>query len=161
MREIFIVTHGQKLPGADPSMTEEGKTAIRILREYLPAAPTAVYCGEARRHFDVAEALGFHHITGISSVFGAAGSREMINGKPYIVLSSGMSIPFEICSSGPDAGPSLKAKLFTLPDGAVICAGRECLVALGVENAQSASVYAVSVGDMVGIKNIVRVATAA
>lgn len=148
-KAIIIVTHGPKAKGPNPPMTEEGRQAIHNLRKHLIVDPPVVCIGEAQRHFDVAEALGYGEDSGvpwmISSVFGACGSLELgKEGEKLLILADGRSLPFGICTSGEDAGPSVTAKLRKLPEGAVICAGREILIALGVPlaDAKSGALYA-------------------
>ncbi len=160
MKTLYLVTHGEKETGADPDMTVAGKTCVRSLRIHLVIDPPLVCIGEALRHFAVAEELGYSD-TGvrlqISSVFGACGSLELIDGEKMLVLASGIKVAFETCTSGEDAGPSLRAKLKKLPNETVICAGREVLLALGIplSEAKSGSVYAIKVdGDEIKIEFI-------
>ena len=154
MKEVSILIHGPKGTGADPHMTEEGTKMIASLVLLLPDTIPEVWTGEARRHEDVAIAAGLHTHPNRwwSSVFGAAGSLETISGQKMLVLPSGLTVPFDRVTSGQDAGPSVKAKLATLPKDTVICAGREILLALGmsIEQAKSGALYTAEVigGDV-------------
>lgn len=146
--EVFIVTHGQKARGTDPCMTEDGYTRVEMLRRHLPVQVPEVWIGEAQRHFDVQQALGLndHPTVRMSAVFGSSGSLDVIDGQRVLVLPDGRQFPFEHVTTGRDMGPSVKAKIPTLADGTVICAGRECIIALGIslELAMSGAVYKVT-----------------
>lgn len=149
MRTIFVVTHGEKEKGANPPMTEKGKKDVAILSSYLPKDIPEVWLGEAQRHEDVAAALGLenHPNKWWSSVWGSAGSLEKQGDKRMLVLPSGKAVPFECTTSADDGGPSVKAKVLTLPDNTVVCAGRECVIALGIplREAHSSALYAITI----------------
>lgn len=151
MKTIFVVTHGEKEPGANPSMTEKGKKDLAILSSYLPKDIPEVWLGEAQRHEDVATALGLenHPNKWWSAVWGSAGSLETRENKRMLVLPSGRAVPFERTTSAYDGGPSVKAKVLTLPDNTVVCAGRECIIALGIpmREARSSALYAITIKD--------------
>lgn len=130
-KSFYVVPHGAKAPGADPSMTPEGVAQITALKLSLPAGPfPQVWRGEGRRHGEVAAVLGFVP-THYNGLWGPASSVEKRpDGGPVTVLPDGSVFPFK-----PADAQVFKASLLQLieeqvADGAIVCAGRECLMAL-------------------------------
>lgn len=139
---VLVSTHGEKEAGPDPRMTPKGFRQVASLREHFPNEVSAVWAGEARRHDNVAEALGLdnHQNRWWSAVWGAAGSLERReNGEKVLIFADGREVPFERTTSGEDGGPSVKAKIVGLRHNAVVCAGREVLIALGLTLAEAKS----------------------
>ena len=56
---IYVITHGEKNDGPNPSLTDYGKEQIRFFKECLPNVQKVV-AGLARRHLDMIEALGLN-----------------------------------------------------------------------------------------------------
>ena len=153
-KTVFVVTHGDKETGPNPPMTHKGFEQVHAMRKVLPNHPTAVVCGTALRHFQVAEALGLT-ITRYTSV---AGDSTSLDKKPdksmVIVFADGREVPYDdgVVTITKDLAQAAVQLICDLPDGAIICAGRPFmlnLVAAGHTPAtgpgKSASVYAVTV----------------
>ncbi|MEK9180618.1 MAG: hypothetical protein AAB871_00075 [Patescibacteria group bacterium] len=144
----FIVTHGAKQRGSNPLMLLEDLQKITALRGLLPETPPAVICGTGRRHLDVAEALGLKP-TNYTGVAGDPESLEIIEigdgtGKREVVrLACGTLIPLAICSTPEDMSPAVIAKVVSCADQTVWCSGRPTMIALGLSNAKSATIYQV------------------
>lgn len=138
---VLVGTHGEKGQGSDPCMTDKGFRQVASLREHLPNEVPVVWAGEARRHDNVAKALGLdqHPNRWWSAVWGAAGSLERHGDRKVLVFPDGREVPFERTTSGEDGGPSVKAKILGLHHNAVVCAGREVLIALGLTLAEAKS----------------------
>lgn len=155
-KTIHLFTHGEKKTGANPNMTSRGMDVVSCLRRHVPKQPSQLWVGEAARHWDVASALellgdgaSFQLMPMCSSVWGSAGSVEKIDNEIVIVLADGRKIPYAQCTSAADGAPAVQAKLLgdDVLDGAVICAGREVVIALGETpaTAKSAAYYRVTV----------------
>ena len=135
MGKVFIVTHGSKYPGADPEMTPEGFRQIQALANDLPTHPSEVICGTGRRHQNVVEALGL-----LANCWNAlVGRPESLEHDGTVTLACGRSIPRERYDKR-GMKEALLALLASLPDDAVICAGRPVLNDLG-DKGESAAVY--------------------
>lgn len=129
MKTVLIIPHGAKFNGPDPLMTGEGVEQIQSLKSYLVANAPQVWRGEGRRHGQVADVIDLVP-THYSALWGPASSVERRADGPVTVLPDGMEFPFK-----PADATIFKASLLTLihnevADGAIICAGRECLMAL-------------------------------
>lgn len=135
MKRVFIVTHGSKYPGADPKMTPEGFEQIRALVNHLPEHPSEVICGTGRRHLNVAEALGLNNTCYNALV----GRPESLESDGTVTLACGQIIRRELYDKR-GMKEALLALLASLPDNAVICAGRPVLNDLG-DKGESAAVY--------------------
>ncbi|MFA6306749.1 MAG: hypothetical protein WC639_03020 [Patescibacteria group bacterium] len=94
MKQIIIVTHGDKFSGANPSMTEKGFEQIKALRPLLPDNLANVACGTGRRHGDVAKALGLTP-NRYSSVFGDGESMEKVGDVYMVILTDGTKLPMQ------------------------------------------------------------------
>lgn len=169
---IHLFTHGTKQRGANPVMTLKGCADVARLQKYLPKQLVQIWIGEAARHWDVASALGLFKddeslqlTPKYSSVWGSAGSGEKRGGNEVIVvLPDGREIPYAQCTSGQDGAPSVKAKLLSddVQHDAVICAGREIVIALGetLETAKSAAYYRITVENGTISHELVAIGTA-
>lgn len=146
MKIAYIVTHGKRNNGADPSMTPEGIAAVAQLRSKLPAKPSAVICGTGRRQRQVAEALGLIP-TRYSAIVGGPEALDSIKhfGEDMIVLSDGVMIPNSMDTTETDMSASMERLVLGLPNDAVICSGRVSVIALGLtlEQSKSGAVYRV------------------
>lgn len=148
---VFLVTHGAKQRGVDPLMKPEEIQKVANLRQFLPVSPTCVVCGTGQRHQDVADALDLTP-TQYSGVAGDPESLEIITvngeGKREIVrLSYGKIIPLAMCSTPEDMEPAVKAKMLAAPANAIWCSGRPTMIALGLKNAKSGTVYRIDKAD--------------
>lgn len=150
MAAIFVVTHGEKGQGQNPNMTEKGFGDVKELRKFLPTTEEIplVLRGEAARHEDVRNALGFRHYPnqGVSALWGGCGSgQKALDGKVVIILAHGTVVPYDP-ESILDLQLSIVAKLNKLPNNTVICAGRELAAALlgDLSKAASGAVYLIA-----------------
>ncbi len=146
MKSIYVVTHGKKEKGANPAMTSEGMQEVSVLRSRIPVNPSIVVRGAGRRHQNVAEALNLAPVR-ITGAFGSGDSLEMVDGEKMIVLTDGSYIESSQYTTLADIAPATEATAISLPDNAVVCAGRPSMIMLGVEDAKSAAVYCVKVED--------------
>lgn len=138
---IYMVTHGQKHPGANPGLTEKGKEQIASLISRLPRNISKTVCGTGKRHLDVATALGLTPDQ-YTSLVGEPDSLELDEQKnPIIVLADGTKIPEEKLTTLTDNEISAKLFLKELPDNTVICTGRPFLIMLGYKEAGSGAIY--------------------
>lgn len=150
-KTVYIVTHGNKNPGPNPSMTDDGVEQVRKLRQFLPAYPAIVVCGTGRRHIDVRHALGFENIENERTVWtplvGGPESLENISGQDMVMLADGAPpIPLARYLSLSIYGvPVLLSILRDVLDDSVICSGRPAMMALGVKDAKSAAVYRINI----------------
>jgi len=123
MKEITVLTHGDKYDGANPGLTPNGIEQIKALRPFLPKNPTAVIFGTARRHFDTGKAAGLEY-TKVTSAVGDADSAEAVEGKKMIVLPDGTLVePAKYTGLGDSASVAVKA-VVNAPDSAIIVSGR-------------------------------------
>jgi len=148
LKTVFVIPHGAKSAGPDPLMTPEGCEQVRTLKSHLPAEISQVWRGEGRRHSQVAEVLGLTP-THYSGLWGPASSVERRSDGPVTVLPDGTVFPFS-----PKDAWIFKASLLALieaevMDGAVVCAGRESLMALTGKKANElkTGLYKVTVDD--------------
>jgi hypothetical protein len=146
LNTIFIVTHGEKFPGKNPEMTEDGFKQVAALRPLLPEVISAVVCGTGKRHLDVAVALSLEPTRYTLNV-GGPESLEKIDGKLCVVLADGTAVPRDLYTGTDDGKAAMASVVLSLSDGAVICAGRPSMILLGVNDAKGAAVYAVEVKD--------------
>lgn len=144
MKQIIVVTHGEKVNGANPGMTLLGFDQVAALRSLLPDNPSKVVCGTGQRHMDVSQALRVLP-TIFSSIAGNADSLEIIDGKKMAVLANGIAVPLEFYPAVEESAPSAKALLSEWPNGTVVCSGRPFMLALGVSDAKSATVYKIDI----------------
>lgn len=140
MAHIYVVTHGNKLEGPNPGMNADGFAQVQQLAPHLPKDPPVVVCGTGKRHHDIAKALGLTP-TRWTAVVGDATSLEKIGGKRMIMLPDGTTIPREQYTTPEDLAPATQALVMSLPDGAVICAGRPAMIALDLPGAKNGAVY--------------------
>ncbi len=147
-KKVFVVPHGAKFPGPDPLMTSEGVEQIGTIKSHLPTDLSQVWRGEGRRHGQVAEVLGLTP-THYNGLWGPASSVERRPDGPMTVLPDGTVFPFS-----PKDAWIFRASLLALieaevMDGAVVCAGRESLMALTGKKANElkTGLYKVTVDD--------------
>jgi hypothetical protein len=145
-KTIYVVTHGEKFSGPNPGLTPKGIAEIAALRSSLPNNPTVIVCGVGRRHLDVAKALDLVP-TRYTNIAGDPDSgKKGPDGKMQVVLADGTQVPSNIAyTSIEDNTPAAQALVKSLPDGAVICAGRPFMIMLGNKDAQSAQVYKMTI----------------
>lgn len=129
MKTFFVVPHGAKFPGADPSMTPEGKVQIEALKPYLPENISEVWRGEGKRHGQVAEELDLKP-TRYNALFGPASSVERRESGAVTVLPDGSEYPFKPADAWIFRASLLCLVEAEVKDRAAICSGRECLMAL-------------------------------
>lgn len=152
-KKIFVVTHGEKEDGSNPSMTKVGFEQVAALRSLLPKTVALVVCGTGRRHMDVARALELAPDRYTALV----GAPDSLNSERNIVLADGTVIDFNKYTTISDNRNAMPALISGLPDGAVICAGRPCVKGLGKKDAKSGAVYRVDVDENDTIVEIVEV----
>ena len=129
MKTFFVVPHGAKFSGADPSMTPEGREQIRALKPHLPEDISEVWRGEGKRHGEVAEELGLKP-TRYNALFGPASSVERRPDGAVTVLPDGSVYPFKPADAWIFRASLLCLVEAEVKDRAAICSGRECLMAL-------------------------------
>ena len=144
---VFIITHGDKFQGSNPTMTGDGFWQVSALRDLLPAEPSAVICGTGWRHHNVAEALCLIPTRWTSLVGDADSQEETEDGRKIIVLASGIKVNPEDYTSLEDTAYCAKALITHLPDNSVVCGGRPLMIMLGHPNAKSAAIYKVTSED--------------
>ncbi len=147
-KTVYIVTHGKRGRGLNPDMTTEGVSQIRTLRSKLPASPSFVLCGTARRMLQVAEALKLEP-NAYSAAVGGPEALDVIDDVEYLILADGTRILYSMDHSERHGAPSMRAIIDELPHDAVICSGRASIIMLGVplQEALSGMVYAVTHED--------------
>jgi len=146
MKRILVVTHGDKFPGANPGMTEKGFEQIKALRCLLPDNPTNVVCGTGHRYGDVAKALELTP-NRYSSVFGDGDSMKKVGDQNMVILTDGMKLPMQACTTLKDLTPITQAVVSQLPDETVICAGRPLMIMLDYPQGKSGAVYQADIAD--------------
>jgi hypothetical protein len=140
MKKIYVVTHGDKNPGANPGLSKKGISQIEALESLLPKSLNKVICGTGMRHLDTADILNLE-IDHYTSTVGGADSLEMIDGKKMILLANGTAVNPEKYKSLGDNTPSLNILLKSSPDNTIISAGRPCLIMMGYKDAKSGGLY--------------------
>lgn len=150
MKRVFVVTHGAKMPGSDPGLTEKGFEEVAALRSFLPEKAAKVVCGTGRRHLDVARALGFvpSLFTPLAGVPDSGIPDPNNPGQITIVLACGERVPGAYYSGEKDAERSIVDLLRLLPNNSVICSGRPFLLNLGEQDIASGAVYEIYVGSL-------------
>jgi hypothetical protein len=153
-KHIYIVTHGEKWPGPNPAMTEPGRNKVGALRRLLPETPSLVVIGTGARHLDVACALNLLWVEGVPHeivptrfplmITSSVGGPESLEADK-VVLANGTRVPHEMLTTPKDGKASMIDLVKTLPDNAVICAGRPALIMLGKSDCKNAAVYRVVV----------------
>lgn len=145
MKNIYIVTHGKKFPGANPGMTEEGFAEVSKLRSLLPAEVTDVVCGTGRRHLDVAKALGLEPTRYTSAVGGPDSGEASVKGGlvDIVRLPCGTAVPYSAYTTLTDGVEGMRGVLRGLYHNSVVCAGRPSMIMIGMAEAdsKSAAVY--------------------
>jgi len=145
-KEIYAVTHGEKGSGPNPGMTEKGKKDVAKLKPYLPENPSDIICGTGQRHLDVAEALNLTPTNWTAVVGGPESLQKMIN-EYLIILANGKPLYQETYTTLADTAPSTLSKIVNAPDKTIVCAGRPCMIMLGVADAKGAAVYKITVAE--------------
>jgi len=146
LKEIYVVTHGDKEIGPNPGMTEKGKRDVAKLKQNLPENPSDIICGTGKRHIDVAEALGLTP-RNWTAVVGGPESLQKVKDEYVIMLANGEVLEQKAYTTLADTAPSTKAKIINATDQTVVCAGRPCMIMLGVADAKSAAVYKITVAE--------------
>ncbi|MBI5530290.1 MAG: hypothetical protein HY918_02205 [Candidatus Doudnabacteria bacterium] len=153
MKNIYVVTHGKKFPGANPGMTEEGFAEVAQLRNLLPAKVRDVVCGTGKRHLDTVKALGLKPTRYTSAVGGPDSGEATVKGGPVDVvrLPCGTLVPYYRYTTLVDGQDGMKSVIAQLRNNSVVCAGRPSMIMLGMmeEDSKSAAVYKVSVAMVV------------
>ncbi len=159
METVLIIPHGSKMTGPDPVMTKEGCEQIASLKNFLAPSFPQVWRGEGRRHGEVAEVLGLIP-THYNALWGPASSVERREGGPVTVLPDGSEFTFK-----PADAMAFRASLLTLirtevADSAIICAGRECLMALTGKMARElkTGLYKITIDDNSVVSEIIAIA---
>jgi len=144
MKTVWIVTHGEKNRGPDPIMTLEGLRQVNELRSLLPSKVEFVVCGTGYRHQEMLEALGLENAPTIRWT-PAVGGPESLEGDT-VVLPNNQGVSRELYYVADERAAGILAVLQAVPDGAVICAGRPAIIALGEgdRRAKSAAVYKIT-----------------
>lgn len=148
MPNIYVVTHGEKFKGANPCMTDQGFNEIKNLKGLLPVNPSIVVIGTGARFCDVALALDLVTDSAdirLTSQFRmrftpVVGGPESLEGE-FVLLADGTKVPRDQFTGTEDGKASMTELVCSLPDNAVICAGRVAMILLGKEDAKSAAVY--------------------
>lgn len=143
-KNIFVVTHGDKHHGANPSLTPTGVEQNEALRSFLPHKPEMVISGTGKRHLDVATALGLTPNRYTATV-GGPDSLEMVGEKRMIILANGSLVNFDDYTTLADTEIAIKKVVTELPHNSVICAGRPSMIMLGKNDAKNAAVYEITV----------------
>lgn len=137
---IYLVTHGKRFNGVNPSLTEEGKAQIERIHEdvlpKIPARPPLVVVGTGKRFLEIYQILS-PALTGIpvkhSPFCGSADSMEADN--DTVMLASGEKASHSrYLGMIACAGKAFDAWRFLkdLPDGTLLCAGGELMETLGL-----------------------------
>lgn len=164
-RYVYVVTHGDKFKGPNPGMTPEGFAQVAALRGLIPRNPSLVVIGTGQRHLDVAAALYLtcwaedtdQISTGriplrVTPVVGGPESLE----DDTILLANGTKVARDQYTGTKDGRKSMSQLIDSLPDDAVVCAGRPSMILLGKADAKSAAVYRITEGWLdIGIREVV------
>lgn len=161
MSRITAVTHGPKEPGPNPPMTQEGKVAVsEAVNKALGELPTTrhIIIGTGNRFQEVAtivsaclaktEAKVALETIKFSPLIGNADSGKQGETGFEVMLPDGTIVPVgNYIGVVNTPGIDLWTFLGSLPEGTILCTGREFIAALGVKEAKSAKVYAINPED--------------
>ncbi|OGY46917.1 MAG: hypothetical protein A3J62_03080 [Candidatus Buchananbacteria bacterium RIFCSPHIGHO2_02_FULL_38_8] len=138
-RQIYLITHGQKAKGPNPSLTSLGVQQVRLLKPYLPKQIHTVVCGVGRRHLKTARELGLEPDR-YSGIVGVAESKNYA--ADTVILADGTEIPAAKYSAVTDRAESFTALVNDLPSRSVVITSRSMVKRLGTANhPKEAAVY--------------------
>ncbi len=149
---IYAVTHGKKAEGPNPGLTPEGYEAIKNLAGKLllatQGAVVNIIVGTGRRFLDVFRALGLKELTSnvkYCFLLGSADSGVKTETGWDVIGADGtvFEAKFVVGLIG-TPGINLWEYVRALPDGAILCTGREFIGALGEKDAESAVIYRIN-----------------
>lgn len=140
---VYIITHGEKDKGVNPRLTEAGKTAITNLS--VPNGITQVIVGTGRRFADVftniKDRVGNVPVK-YSPLCGSADSGEKSETGFEVILADGTIVNVsDYLGLVGTPGVDLVAWLESLPNGTLLCAGREFLKGIGYEDGVPGRLY--------------------
>ena len=152
MAKLLAVTHAEKSPGANPGLTAKGLADIKALSLKLMMVAgeiATVLVGTGRRFSDVLEALGLNHSEGYvdrkiiyTPLLGGPDSGVKSESGWDVILAHEKLVKLD-CYVGLIGTPGIDlwAWILSLPNGSVLCTGRELIGALGVKGAETGQLY--------------------
>ena len=136
--KLYIVTHGDKMSGANPGLASTGTDQIVRIREELLGKipkPPLVVIGTGRR-FEQTHIMLFmmnHEIPVKRSPF--CGSADSLEKDGSIMLANGEKVAMaDYIGLIGTPGFHAWSWLCNLPEGTLLCAGEELLTSLGLKN---------------------------
>lgn len=143
---IYILTHGNKVPGPNPGITEDAKKALS--EAYIPPWVNNIFVGTGLRFKETLAAImpkfgqGAIVSVNFSPLCGSADSGEKAETGFQVVLADGTIVPAgNYTGLVGTPGIDLGAWLRTLPDKTLLVAGRELTGALGYEGGVPGKLY--------------------
>lgn len=137
---IFLITHGDRFSGANPGHTEEGFRQLRHLAPMIPGDISMFVIGTGKRFREIHETIienrnDLISVGQKSSPFcGSVDGLDITNGHKIVILFNGTAVDLKedyISLSAPcfDAWRFINL----LPNGALLCAGGELMIALDLK----------------------------
>ena len=152
MKEIIAATHGEKSEGANPGLTAKGYADVKDLIGKVLLATGGVienvFVGTGLRFFDVYDALELEVFKVKVKYFFLLGSADSgvktETGWDVFAANGRLIEASAIIGLIGTPGIDLWLWLESIPEGSVLCTGREFIGALGVKDAKSAKVYTIN-----------------
>lgn len=147
MKTIYVITHADKLFGANPNLSEKGIVQTEHIKKHLPQDIDYVICGVGKRHLKTAQIIGME-LDRYTSICGESDSLELVEGKKAIILADGTVVPFSAHTTVDDLQIATEIFINNCPANSLLIAGRPFMINLEKmipNNAESASLYKIEI----------------
>jgi hypothetical protein len=158
--KILAITHAEKEAGVNPGLTETGKENIVAgAQKLLTKKLTHIIVGTGKRFNDVFNGVlsviwgklpcGPIEDVKYSPLLGSADSGTKTETGMDVFLADGTLVKIgDYIGLIGTPGINLVTWLESLPEGTLLCTGREFIGALGVKDAQMATVYEIEIIEL-------------
>jgi hypothetical protein len=159
VKKIFAITHAEKEAGVNPGLTEAGKANIVAVAQKLLTKKLAhIIVGTGKRFNDVFNGVlsviwgklrcGPIEDVKYSPLLGSADSGVKTETGFDVYLADGTLVKIgDYIGLIGTPGIDLWKWLDSLPEGTLLCTGREFITALGMKNAEAGQLYQIETGD--------------
>ena len=130
MTIVYLVTHGQKKEGPNPSLTPLGEFQLGQLKDHLPPKLSTVVCGTGRRHLQTAEVLELCPDR-YTNIVGVPESKD--EACQMVFLADGTKIPFSQYTSIKDRAPSFRQLIKSLENQTIVITSRPLIELSGLK----------------------------
>jgi len=129
---IYLITHGDRNNGPDPTHTAEGLAQIEAIP--IPNGICLIVSGTGKRFLEILEIVRKKLPDAPVKYAPFCGGPEGFQGKDEVVLTDGRTIGYHADYIGISNGPlDMWSFIRSLPDGTLLCAGGALMIGLGLK----------------------------